>query len=119
MLCDITEGLRVHGDAAWLGRAVNNLIDNALCHSPVDSRVSVTVTRDATSVSLSVRNEGEVIDRVREQLFRRFVTTRTKTGGSGLGLAIVRAVAEAHGGRVELLDAGPPQVQFRLSLPSA
>jgi signal transduction histidine kinase len=112
-----TDGLRVRGDAAWLARAVNNIIDNALCHSPADSHVSIQVTRDATSVSLAVGNDGEVIGRVREQLFRRFVTTRTKLGGSGLGLAIVRAVAEAHGGRVELLDAGPPQVLFRLSLP--
>ena len=116
---DDTEGLRVRGDAAWLARAVNNLLDNALCHSPADSIVSVTVARSTTGVSLSVQNEGEVIGRVREQLFRRFVTTRTKVGGSGLGLAIVRAVAEAHGGRVELLDAGPPKVRFRLSLPLA
>jgi signal transduction histidine kinase len=116
---DNTEGLRVRGDAAWLARAVDNLLDNALCHSPAESAVSVTVTRTTTSVSLSVQNEGEVIGRVRDQLFRRFVTTRTKVGGSGLGLAIVRAVAEAHGGRVELLDAGPPKVRFRLSLPLA
>jgi signal transduction histidine kinase len=114
-----TEGLRVRGDAAWLARAVNNLLDNALCHSPGESGVVVSVTRDESGVSLCVQNEGEVIGRVREQLFRRFVTTRTKIGGSGLGLAIVRAVAEAHGGRVELLGAGPPRVQFRLTLPMA
>jgi two-component system, OmpR family, sensor histidine kinase CreC len=116
---DSSDGLRVHGDAAWLARAVNNLVVNALRHSPTDSPVSVSLTKDGLSISLSVQNEGEVIGRVRDQLFRRFVTTRTKTGGSGLGLAIVRAVAEAHGGRVELADAGPPLVRFRLTLPAA
>ncbi len=116
---DTSDGLRVHGDAAWLTRAVNNLFENALRHSPADTPISVRLARDTTGVSLSVQNEGQVIGRVREQLFRRFVTTRTKTGGSGLGLAIVRAVAEAHGGHVELTDAGPPRVQFRLLLPAA
>ena len=116
---ETSDGLRVHGDAAWLARAVNNLLENALLHSPADTPVSVKLARNPTGVSLVVQNEGHVIGRVREQLFRRFVTTRTKTGGSGLGLAIVRAVAEAHGGRVELTDAGPPNVQFRLSLPAA
>lgn len=113
------EGLRVRGDATWLARAVNNLLDNALLHSPASSAITVELTKDSAGVVLSVRNEGEVIGRVREQLFRRFVTTRTKTGGSGLGLAIIRAVAEAHGGHVELAEPGPPNVQFSLWLPAA
>jgi len=114
-----TEGLRVRGDATWLARAVNNLIDNAVRHSPPTSVVAVRLVRDASGVRLTIQNQGEVIARVRQQLFRRFVTTRTKTGGSGLGLAIARAVAEAHGGHVELTEAGPPDVQFALSLPAA
>jgi signal transduction histidine kinase len=56
---------------------------------------------------------------IRTRLFNRFVTTRGDRGGTGLGLAIVRAVAEAHGGRAELVQAGPPQVEFTLSLPPA
>jgi len=116
---DGEESSRVRGDATWLARAVNNLVDNALCHSPANSPVWVEVTRNSLGVLLTVRNEGEVIARVREQLFRRFVTTRTKTGGSGLGLAIIRAVAEAHGGNVELSQSGPPHVRFSLLLPAA
>jgi signal transduction histidine kinase len=112
------EGVRVRGDVIWLARAVNNLVDNALRHSPESSPVSVTLVRNDSGVQLAVRNEGEVIVRVRQQLFRRFVTTRAKTGGSGLGLAIVRAVAEAHGGHVELAETGPQHVTFSLSLPA-
>ncbi len=111
--------LKVRGDAAWLARAVQNLISNALSHSPPDSEVRIVLGRHPPGLAFTVRNEGQVIARVRERLFRRFVTTRAKDGGSGLGLAIVRAVAEAHGGRVELLDAGPPHVLFRLSVPLA
>ena len=116
---EVIELLRVRGDMTWLARAVRNMLDNALTHSPADTLVRVKVDRDDLGVSLTVQNEGEVIARVRERLFRRFITTRAKVGGSGLGLAIVRAVAEAHGGRVELVDAGPPKVRFRLTIPQA
>jgi len=116
---DAPEVLKVRGDTAWLARAVQNLVNNALAHSPPDTTVQLTVGRDSQGVTLTVQNSGEVITRVRERLFRRFVTTRAKIGGSGLGLAIVRAVAEAHGGRVELLEAGPPRVVFRLTVPQA
>ena len=116
---DAPEVLKVRGDTAWLARAVQNLVNNALAHSPPESTVQLTVGRDAQGVTLTVQNSGEVIARVRERLFRRFVTTRAKIGGSGLGLAIVRAVAEAHGGSVEMLEAGPPRVVFRLTVPQA
>jgi signal transduction histidine kinase len=111
-------GLRVRGDVTWMARAVENLIGNALMHSPKDSRVRVSVERRAEMLVLRVENAGEVAARAKAQLFRRFVTTRVDRGGTGLGLAIVRAVAEAHGGRVELEAAGPPNVVFRLELPT-
>jgi signal transduction histidine kinase len=108
---------RVHGHASWLSRALTNLIHNALIHGSADGPVEVTVSRDDTNASISVRNRGAIQKHVSRSLFRRFVTTRSDKGGSGLGLAIVRAVAEAHGGRVELVSEGPPEVQVRLWLP--
>ena len=57
---------------------------------------------------------------LRERIFERFARGAGDTaagGGSGLGLAIVRAVAEAHGGRVELLDAEGGGARFVVSLP--
>ena len=109
----------VRGDAIWLGRAVGNLVENALVHAASGSAVRVSLSRTAQEVELRVKNSGEIPPYVRDRLFRRFVTTRADKGGTGLGLAIVRAVAEAHGGRVELVSAGPPDVEFRLSLPTA
>jgi signal transduction histidine kinase len=110
---------RVRGDRNWLARGVGNLIDNALVHSAPGSEVELTLRREASEVVLSVANEGSVPRHARTRLFRRFVTTRADQGGSGLGLAIVRAIAEAHAGRAELVDAGPPRVVFRLILPAA
>ena len=115
-----TEGdIRVRGDRAWLSRAVSNLMENAIVHSPDPSPVRVLVRRASTEVILGVENDGEVQRHVRTLLFRRFVTTRQDRGGTGLGLAIVRAVAESHGGHTELTWAGPPRVEFRLYLPAA
>jgi signal transduction histidine kinase len=109
----------VRGDEQWLGRALSNLVDNALTHSEPESPVKVEVRRDGTLVRVAVRSSGSVPAAIRTRLFRRFVTARSDRGGTGLGLAIVRAVAEAHGGRAELATAGPPEVEFRLSLPTA
>jgi signal transduction histidine kinase len=109
---------RVRGDEAWLGRAARNLIDNAIVHSAPGTPVRVVVSGDGASVVVRVENEGAVPSHVQPRAFRRFVTTRPEKGGTGLGLSIVRAVAEAHGGRAELLGAGPPMVEFRLTLPA-
>ncbi|HVY25455.1 MAG TPA: ATP-binding protein [Polyangiaceae bacterium] len=115
----VSEGdVRVSGDELWLTRALANLIDNALVHSPARSPVQVDVTRAGEHVQLDVHNQGSVEPHVRDRLFRRFVTTRREQGGTGLGLAIVRAVAEAHGGEATLATAGPPEVVFRLRFPA-
>jgi signal transduction histidine kinase len=109
----------VRGDPTWLSRAISNLLDNAFVHSPPQTPIEVRVSRAESGVVLTVRSSGAIPRHVRTSLFRRFVTTRADKGGSGLGLAIVRAVAEAHGGSVELAEPGPPQVTFRLALPGA
>lgn len=108
---------RVRGDEAWLARAVRNLIDNALVHSAPGTRVRVALLTSDDEAIIGIENDGAVSEHVRKRLFRRFVTTRAEQGGTGLGLSIVRAVAEAHGGRVELVHPGPPRVEFRLVLP--
>ncbi|HEY6561288.1 MAG TPA: histidine kinase dimerization/phospho-acceptor domain-containing protein [Polyangiaceae bacterium] len=115
-----TEGdARVRGDPTWITRAINNLLDNALVHSEPGSLVRLNVSRYKGGIVLSVQSRGTLSKHVRQRLFRRFVTTRPNKGGSGLGLAIVRAVAEAHGGRVELMQPGPPDVEFWLWFPPA
>jgi two-component system, OmpR family, sensor histidine kinase MprB len=112
----LTEPSVVVGAPDRLGRAVNNLLDNAAQHS---DRVEVRVAADGTVV---VRDQGpgvpaedaaHVFDR-----FYRGATARGRTG-SGLGLAIVRQVAEAHGGTVRLESADDGGARFVLSLPGS
>ncbi|MET0790840.1 MAG: histidine kinase dimerization/phospho-acceptor domain-containing protein [Polyangiaceae bacterium] len=110
---------RVRGDELWILRALVNLIENGLTHGDRGARLSVEVSRVEDWVNLTVVSQGSISSHVRERLFQRFVTTRPDKGGTGLGLAIVRAVTEAHGGQVELLNSGPPEVVFRVGLPPA
>ncbi|MCC6665735.1 MAG: GHKL domain-containing protein [Polyangiaceae bacterium] len=110
---------RIRGDETWLVRAVGNLLENALIHATDGGAIDLALRREEDGVVLEVANAGAVPKHVRERLFRRFVTTRSDKGGTGLGLSIVRAVAEAHGGRAELAEAGPPRVVLRLVFPPA
>ncbi|APR80876.1 Phosphate regulon sensor protein PhoR (SphS) [Minicystis rosea] len=112
-------GVTVRGDPLWLSRAVDNLLENGRIHGRPEGEVQVEVARRGEQVVLSVRNEGEIGRHVEKRLFRRFVTTRADRGGTGLGLAIVRAIAEAHSGSAVCATAGPPHVEFRISLPAA
>jgi signal transduction histidine kinase len=112
-------GATVRGDPLWLARAIDNLLENGRIHGPPGSEVEVEVAREGEQVWLAVRNAGAIGRHVEQRLFRRFVTTRADRGGTGLGLAIVRAIAEAHSGGAECVSAGPPRVEFRISLPAA
>jgi two-component system, OmpR family, sensor kinase len=84
-------------------RAVENLVRNARKHGSGTVTITVGATEDGMAF-LRVQDEGPGIPvSEREQVFERFARGSTAAGeGSGLGLAIVRAIAERHGGRVEV-----------------
>jgi two-component system, OmpR family, sensor kinase len=117
-------GLTVDGAPDDLHRLCLNLIENALCHTPPATNVAVTVRREEGEVVLEVADDGPgIASGLRDRLFDRFVrgggdSGRAGTGGSGLGLAIVQAVAEGHGGSVELAAEGAG-TRFVVRLPAA
>jgi two-component system, OmpR family, sensor histidine kinase CreC len=110
--------VKLRGEPVWLSRAIGNLLHNALIHSPPNSPIEISVLAHDGQGHVVVKNQGHVTRYVRDNIFRRFITTREDKGGTGLGLAIVRAVAEAHAGQAQLSDPGPPHVVFTLSLPA-
>jgi signal transduction histidine kinase len=114
----VDDGAIVRGQQNWLARAIDNLVDNAIVHGQPNGASQIIVRREGGRVAVLVVSRGAVAKHVQTKLFRRFVTTRAAGGGTGLGLAIVRAVAEAHGGRAELARPGPPEVEFRFTLPA-
>ncbi|HEY2192694.1 MAG TPA: HAMP domain-containing sensor histidine kinase, partial [Actinomycetospora sp.] len=97
--------LEVHADPDRLRQALDNLLANAVRHSPEHAVVTLTVTRQEGRVVLSVADDGpgfptEFLPHAFER-FRRADTARARSeGGSGLGLAIVETIARAHHGLV-------------------
>jgi len=94
--------VNVLGDAARLRQVVDNLLRNALVHTPAGTAVHASVQRQGTRAVITVADEGPGLDpEQRTRVFDRFYQgSEARTGsGSGLGLSIVAALAHAHGGR--------------------
>jgi two-component system, OmpR family, sensor kinase len=115
----------VEGSRDELHRLVINLIENAVRHTPPGTQIRVTTSETATGQArLVVEDDGPgVPDALAGTLFERFVRGAGDRGGSfGLGLAIVRAVAESHGGLVEVTQTHPgaqePGARFVVTLPA-
>lgn len=125
---DAGAGLQLRGDRQLLAQALTNLLDNALKyaawpegeggHPPL--AVTLSARRQGRDIVVEVSDNGPGIPAAdRARVIERFVrldTSRSKPG-SGLGLSLVSGVARLHGGRLELLYAGPG-LRARLYLPA-
>jgi len=105
--CDV----HVRADEAALGRAVWNLLDNAVKYSPDCKTIWVSATVEPHQLSIGVRDRGIGVPLHEQQIiFKKFVRGQTADAhvvkGTGLGLALVEQIVGAHGGRV-LLDSSP------------
>lgn len=99
---EIEPGVCVMGDASLLGRALANLLSNALRHAPAGSEAEVRVTRRDGLAVMSVSDRGPGLPlSMRTRLFQRYATDRAD-GGNGLGLALVARVARQHQARVQV-----------------
>ena len=100
------EVIEAQVQAVALGRAISNLIDNALSYGRPP--VLLQLRREGGQLLLAVQDQGEGIAQAArpEALmpFHRLDASRGGSGHCGLGLAIAARVAEAHGGRLELRD---------------
>jgi len=109
-------------DIGQVERALSNLIENALRHTPAGGEVRVSARRDGAAVRIEVRDTGDGIDPAdHERVFERFyrVEGGRSGDGTGLGLAIVRRVVELHGGAVHVASERGQGALFSFTLPSA
>jgi signal transduction histidine kinase len=91
----------VRGDASALERALANLLDNALRHTPSGGTVSILVEPGQQGAILFVRDTGPGVEpQALGALFDRYTRAAARPGSAGLGLSIVAAVAASHGGGV-------------------
>jgi two-component system OmpR family sensor kinase len=123
------EPVTVTGDAHRLQQVLANLLANARLHTPVGTKVTVSLETERTggegsgTAVLKVHDDGPGVPaEVQPGVFERFTRAdRRRTGpssgaGAGLGLSIVAAVAEAHGGAVGL-ESRPGSTVFAVRLP--
>ena len=119
--------VQVQGDArariepALLGRAVTNLLQNAIEHSQPGAQITVQVEQRTDHCRIAVLNPGHIAQEALPRLFDRFYRAdRARSGGGenhGLGLAIVKAVAAMHGGTVfASSDQGVTSIGFTVAL---
>jgi PAS domain S-box-containing protein len=114
--------VRVRGDRQRLGQLLSNLVANAIKFTPDEGSVDIRVRELDGSCQISVSDTGIGIPRAdRKHLFQRFYRASTATAsgitGTGLGLAISKAIAESHGGTLELADEDGRGTVFVVELP--
>jgi signal transduction histidine kinase len=114
----LTEQVPVDEDQ--LQHALQNLLENALAHTPAGGRITLAAKAESGHVVFSVTDTGCGIPAEYQHLIfqRHFrVPGDAAPGGSGLGLAIVREIVTAHGGTVECESRPGEETVFRMSLP--
>lgn len=110
-------------DAQQMTRALLNLIQNAIQHTPGGGRVRLGAHRSGAMVVVEVCDTGEGIatDEL-PHVFERFYRgdpARSREAGAGLGLAIARGIVEAHGGSIWVESMPARGTRFMFSLPIA
>jgi len=109
------------GDVGLLARVLDNLLANALRHTPRGGEVAVTLRQDEERVLLTVRDTGSGISSEDlNHVFERFFHgSRSPAGsdGAGLGLAISKRVIDLHGGRIWVESEPSTGTCFSVSLP--
>ena len=110
------------GDATLLTTALQNLVNNAIAHTPPGGHIRIMAEESASSANLHVIDDGDGIGPEHlETIFDRFTrgdAARDRSGGRvGLGLSIVRGIARLHGGSVSVESQIGFGAHFRLSIP--
>ena len=114
----------VDGDAGRLRQVADNLIGNALQHTPLDSAITVTVQDQAGHAQLTVADDGpgmtaDQASRVFERFYRTNRARSRARGGTGLGLSIAAALTAAHDGTIAIDTEPGLGATFQVSLPLA
>ncbi|MBF7729374.1 ATP-binding protein [Pseudomonas sp. N040] len=114
---DESANYHVRADAPSLGILLQNLVSNAVQHTPAGGQIQVSLWAETENIWLLVEDSGGgVPEAQREKLFERFY--RQGSGqGAGLGLSIVQRIVELHAGEILLADAPTGGLLVRVRLP--
>ncbi len=117
------EPCMLSADGHLLARAVDNLLDNALRHTPDGGRIRVRWGREDTAVRVAVEDSGPGIaahdlPHIFTPLYRGETSRNRQTGGAGLGLAIAQRILTAHGGDLTAANNPTGGTIFTATLPA-
>ncbi len=109
---------RIQADVAQLDRVLDNLLHNAVRHTPDGGRIRLHARRHGERVIISVEDNGEGIAYGQQgRIFEPFVQVGRKKGGAGLGLALCKEIVQLHGGRMGVISRPGEGTQFYMALP--
>jgi len=119
LLVEMQEPLpRLNADRAQLERVIDNLLDNALRHTPHGGLIRLQARRHGERLIVSVEDNGEGIAYGQQaRIFEPFVQVGRKKGGAGLGLALCKEIVQLHGGRMGVYSRPAQGTQFYMALP--
>jgi signal transduction histidine kinase len=108
----------VRADEERLVCALDAVVENAVKHTKLGDRIIVRGSADADGAVLEVADAGAGIDpETLPRIFERFARQPHPNGGTGLGLPIVKAIVEAHGGRIDVASTPGEGTTVRMRLP--
>ena len=110
----------VLGDVGRLQRAVANLLDNAIQHTPAHGRIDVSVSLQDTNILITIADTGTGIDPdVLPHIFERFYRgdPSRSNAGHGLGLSLVKVIIKNHQGQIQVKTQPQKGTTFTITLP--
>lgn len=119
VLLEMQEPLpRLQADKTQLERVLDNLLDNAIRHTPRSGLIRLQARRHGERLIISVEDNGEGIAYGQQaRIFEPFVQVGRKKGGAGLGLALCKEIVQLHGGRMGVYSRPGQGTQFYMALP--
>jgi signal transduction histidine kinase len=113
----------IKGSAELIHRAIENVIRNAIKHSPAGSKIVVDTSEDASNIKIAIMDNGTGVEESElELIFEPFFRSRSSSNsadGHGLGLAIARRVIEAHGGNIRTSNRKTGGLCVEMTIPIA
>lgn len=116
------EPVCIEADEHLLTRAIENIIDNSLRHTPEGGSIRIALAADETGATITITDSGpgfgeQDIPLLFEPLYRAESSRNRKAGGSGLGLTIAHRIVTAHGGTLTARNAPTGGARLTITLP--
>jgi signal transduction histidine kinase len=112
----------MEADPQRISQVLNNLLVNAVTHTPAQGQIRVTPSQQNGHVQVSIKDTGpgipsEELSHIFERFYRVDKSRSRSTGGVGLGLTISKHLVEAHGGAIEAFSQAGNGSEFVVSFP--